>query len=432
MLEDIISKILGDKGESASDVNKKLCEMLESVSDENKKLRDRLEVKEKEVDSYKKMNVERREQYSNLRKLYNGVKIERNEYYNLYSKLLNKNNESERQYEDFMKKGNKTKVAQYLGKKVDSLQNELDVSKQMSDNDKKHMSDLELKNRILYRTNAYLKKRLEVYHSLHEGKNDAFNNVIATVNELEQAFRTTFEFTEPSLKGMAELFRKEKTKMEYMYADLKRTDKMFEKITKAQQRLEREKEEYETNKKMVEELYPEFSYLIKNKKSVLEQISNLKRWKEELKDNKLKDAYEMLKVQEFEYEQRKNRLLKNMALLKREEKWFHSELVGMDRQRDKMINENIEIQRKLYAEIEKNEQVLFIIRSLNRMNPLYEKITEELVASISNEKNRRIVSSFLKGESIYEIAQKEGKSATSVQRIFLLAINALRKIKAQG
>lgn len=432
MLEDIISKILGDKDESASDVNKKLCEMLESVSDENKKLRDRLEFKEKEVDSYKKMNVERREQYSNLRKLYNGVKIERNEYYNLYSKLLNKNNESERQYEDFMKKGNKTKVAQYLGKKVDSLQNELDVSKQMSDNDKKHMSDLELKNRILYRTNAYLKKRLEVYHSLHEGKNDAFNNVIATVNELEQAFRTTFEFTEPSLKGMAELFRKEKTKMEYMYADLKRTDKMFEKITKAQQRLEREKEEYETNKKMVEELYPEFSYLIKNKKSVLEQISNLKRWKEELKDNKLKDAYEMLKVQEFEYEQRKNRLLKNMALLKREEKWFHSELVGMDRQRDKMINENIEIQRKLYAEIEKNEQVLFIIRSLNRMNPLYEKITEELVASISNEKNRRIVSSFLKGESIYEIAQKEGKSATSVQRIFLLAINALRKIKAQG
>ena len=47
MLEDIISKILGDKDESASDVNKKLCEMLESVSDENKKLRDRWNLRRK-------------------------------------------------------------------------------------------------------------------------------------------------------------------------------------------------------------------------------------------------------------------------------------------------------------------------------------------------------------------------------------------------
>ena len=58
-------------------------------------------------------------------------------------------------------------------------------------------------------------------------------------------------------------------------------------------------------------------------------------------------------------------------MLKREERWVHSELVGMNKQRDELINENIEIQRQLYAEIEKNEQVLFIIRSLNSMNPLY-------------------------------------------------------------
>ena len=44
----------------------------------------------------------------------------------------------------------------------------------------------------------------------------------------------------------------------------------------------------------------------------------------------------------------------------------------MNKQRDELINENIEIQRQLYAEIEKNEQVLFIIRSLNSMN-LYMK-----------------------------------------------------------
>ena len=94
----------------------------------------------------------------------------------------------------------------------------------------------------------------------------------------------------------------------------------------------------------------------------------------------------------------------------------------MNKHRDELINENIEIQRQLYAEIEKNEQVLFIIRSLNSMNPLYEKITKELVASVRGEKPRHIVSSFLKGESIYEIAQREGKSATSVRRMVLLSL----------
>ena len=131
--------------------------------------------------------------------------------------------------------------------------------------------------------------------------------------------------------------------------------------------------------------------------------------------------------QEFEYERRKSRLQKNMALLKREEKRFHSELAGMGKQKDIMFNENIKIQQQLYVEIEKSEQVLFIIRSLNSMNPLYEKIMEELVASVRGEKTRRIVSSFLKGKSPYEIAQKEGKSATAVQRMVLLVIKKLKK-----
>ena len=246
---------------------------------------------------------------------------------------------------------------------IDFLQYELDVSMEISDNNKKHIFALDLKNRILYRKNICLKKRLEVYHSLHEGENDAFNTVLGIVNELEEAFRTTFEFTEPSLKGMAKLFKEEKARMENLYAGAKRMDEMFEKIVKAQDRLDREVEGYKIDKKMVEELYPKFSYLVRNKKKVLERLSNLERWEEELKDNNIKDAYERLMEQEFEYERRISRLQENEALLKREERWLHSELVGMNKQRDELINENIEIQRQRYAELEKNEQVLFIIRS---------------------------------------------------------------------
>ena len=290
----------------------------------------------------------------------------------MYSELLNENKDLKKSYENFVK----AKNAQYLRKRKTSSQKDVDALNLKLEKARACISDLEAKNEFFYQESIHLKKRLDVYYSLHEGKNDVFDTVTGIVDELEKAFRVTFEFTEPSLKGMAELV----------------------------------------------ELYPRFYYLIKNKKLVLEQISNLKRWEEELKDNKIKDAYERLMEQEFEYERRKSRLQENEALLKREERWLHSELVGMNKQRDELINENIEIQRQLYAEIEKNEQVLFIIRSLNSMNPLYEKITKELVASVRGEKTRHIVTSFLKGESIYEIAQREGKSATSVRRMVLLSL----------
>ena len=64
--------------------------------------------------------------------------------------------------------------------------------------------------------------------------------------------------------------------MEYQYANIEYVDKMFDKIMKAEKSLKEKEEKFETNKKMVEELYPRFYYLIKNKKLVLEQINHEK------------------------------------------------------------------------------------------------------------------------------------------------------------
>lgn len=278
MLEDIKENMLGEKHESLLDENKMLRELLKSALDENKKFCEDLELKQKEVDSYKKMNIEGKEEYGNLRKLYDGAKAERNEYFRMYSELLNENKDLKKSYENFVK----AKNAQYLRKRKTSSQKDVDALNLKLEKARACISDLEAKNEFFYQESIHLKKRLDVYYSLHEGKNDVFDTVTGIVDELEKAFRVTFEFTEPSLKGMAELFRKEKAKMEYQYANIEYVDKMFDKIVKAQKSLKEKEEKFETNKKMVEELYPRFYYLIKNKKLVLEQISNLKRWEEEV------------------------------------------------------------------------------------------------------------------------------------------------------
>ena len=62
MLEDIKENMLGEKHESLLDENKMLRELLKSALDENKKFCEDLELKQKEVDSYKKMNIEGKEE----------------------------------------------------------------------------------------------------------------------------------------------------------------------------------------------------------------------------------------------------------------------------------------------------------------------------------------------------------------------------------
>lgn len=211
MLEDIKENMLGEKHESLLDENKMLRELLKSALDENKKFCEDLELKQKEVDSYKKMNIEGKEEYGNLRKLYDGAKAERNEYFRMYSELLNENKDLKKSYENFVK----AKNAQYLRKRKTSSQKDVDTLNLKLEKARACISDLEAKNESFYQESIHLKKRLDVYYSLHEGKNDVFDTVTGIVDELEKAFRVTFEFTEPSLKGMAELFRKEKAKMEY-------------------------------------------------------------------------------------------------------------------------------------------------------------------------------------------------------------------------
>ena len=123
MLENIKENMLGEKHESLLDENKMLRELLKSALDENKKFCEDLELKQKEVDSYKKMNIEGKEEYGNLRKLYDGAKAERNEYFRMYSELLNENKDLKKSYENFVK----AKNAQYLRKRKTSSQKDVDA-----------------------------------------------------------------------------------------------------------------------------------------------------------------------------------------------------------------------------------------------------------------------------------------------------------------
>lgn len=180
-------------------------------------------------------------------------------------------------------------------------------------------------------------------------------------------------------------------------------------------------------KEKVLKIYPRYIEMKRALREIELEQENLKKQESDFKKREKILDLEQLIQREFDYEQRKSRLLENEIKLKREEKWMKEELRYLEREKTRLIDENIRSQRLIYLETEKNEHLLFVLRSFNMMNPLYESIVYEMTSSIKNIRIRNIISDYLMGKSFYEIAHAEGKSMVSIKRTFLLSTYALRK-----
>lgn len=273
--------------------------------------------------------------------------------------------------------------------------------------------------------------------ALQEGGSETFNSVLQRVVDAEDAVLEIYEIYKDKNNSLTDLKEKEKVNKAAIANSQNEIKKYNEIIAFRNKRvntkimkLEKMQAKFEQEKKLVAEIYPRFRYVLSNYDYIKREWERLKKIEKDVERLRIEKDYDALMLKKADYVKEKERLDENLKNLEREQKWFRQEQRLLEKQEDKYFDYVVRVQSKLYAEIEKNERTLFIIRSLNQMNPLYEKVTEDLVASIRNKNARRMVSSFLKGESVYEIAQAEGKTAASVRRVFLLSVNALRK--AQG
>lgn len=198
-------------------------------------------------------------------------------------------------------------------------------------------------------------------------------------------------------------------------------------------KFEKEKNELEKAKDGLKSTYGDYEYLMNNganirtralkmrclAKNITRQLSDKENGIDALMEKK--DELNSLKIQLHEKER----------LFEREQKWLKREETLLRKQEDRMYEYSVSVQRKLYEEIEKNEQMLFIIRSVEAVNPVYEQIVKNLVSCLKNERIQYIVSAYLKGKSFYEIAQDMGVSAVHVKRSYMVAINKLKALSAK-
>lgn len=166
-----------------------------------------------------KMNIEGKEEYGNLRKLYDGAKAERNEYFRMYSELLNENKDLKKSYENFVK----AKNAQYLRKRKTSSQKDVDALNLKLEKARACISDLEARTSLFIKRAFTLRSGL-TFILLAWRQKRCFRYRDWHCRWTWESVPGHFRIYRAKAKGWASCLWKEKAKMEYQYANIEYVD----------------------------------------------------------------------------------------------------------------------------------------------------------------------------------------------------------------
>lgn len=202
-----------------------------------------------------------------------------------------------------------------------------------------------------------------------------------------------------------------------------------ERVERKKLKIEKDKEEITYISNNIKSIYADYEYWIQNRDGISARAAKLKYLDQDI-TKQLGDKEQEIDAFQEKTEELyllKEKFLQKEKELEREQKWLRQEEAQLRKQEKQMYDYSVNVQSKLYREIEKDEQALFIIRSLEAIAPVYEQVVTNLVSCLKNERIQYIVFSYMLGKSFYEIAQDIDTLAVNVKRTYMLAIDELSK-----
>lgn len=284
---------------------------------------------------------------------------------------------------------------------------------------KREIDQIVEKNQLMMNQREIADKELSLLRTwnMHEVK-DA-NRLIETYQGLVHEIETSASFYYSNKKILEEI----DSRQGELCMDKKR-------VERGMSQLKRERDNLVVLTRTLRASYPDYEFWLLHKDLVKEDLDRLTSWNRNViqnlasKENEielflqksdeldlLKDGYEREK-EAFECEQRR---------LKQEERRLRI-------QEARMYDYAVNVQRKLYEEIEKNERVLFIIRSLAAMDPFYGQVVAYIASHLKGKRVQYIVAGYLQGKSFYDIGQELDMPSTLVRRTYWVAIGKLHSL----
>lgn len=190
----------------------------------------------------------------------------------------------------------------------------------------------------------------------------------------------------------------------------------------------KESQRLSDRKEFLVKVYPNYLWVLKHTDKINEMKKDLEGTLKKLAPAFSLEDYENQKLKEEKFKMQRTELAQQLESHRKEEKDFIREQAKFRNKVASMRDTQYLLENEIAAIVEKEEQLLFVLRAFYKSIPLYDLVLQFLLSFVKNPAQKRVVMQYFKGKSAYEIGQDEkGKSKWQIERIIEAATRKLYK-----
>ncbi|MDD2951837.1 MAG: hypothetical protein PHC95_01545 [Parabacteroides sp.] len=181
----------------------------------------------------------------------------------------------------------------------------------------------------------------------------------------------------------------------------------------------------EERKRLFARLYPDYVWVTKYKDEIQRQKKILEGDLKDLAPGFTLEKYEELLLKKEKYEKEKSGVYRKLDQLKKDKRIFDKERLQFDKKVAAFKQSKITQEGEITQLLEEYGQLLFVLRSFYKNHGLYEILLDDYLSKIDSVVDQRITRAYFLGESVYEIAREESKSAGYIRQVLARVVDVI-------
>ncbi|MBV4228046.1 hypothetical protein KSZ12_19725 [Parabacteroides distasonis] len=181
----------------------------------------------------------------------------------------------------------------------------------------------------------------------------------------------------------------------------------------------------ENRKRLFARIYPDYVWVTRYKDEIERQKKILEGDLKDLAPGFTLEKYDDLLQKKEKYEKEKSVVYRKLDQLKQDRKIFNKERLRFDKEVAEFRQSKTCMEGEISQLLEEYDQLLFVLRSFYKNQGLYERLLDDYLSRIDGAKKQRIVRAYFLGDSVYEIALREGRSREYIRHVLAMVVDVI-------
>lgn len=192
-----------------------------------------------------------------------------------------------------------------------------------------------------------------------------------------------------------------------------------------ERQLSKMEQQLENRKRLFARVYPDYVWVTRYKDEIERQKKILEGDLKDLAPGFTLEKYDDLLRKKAEYEKEKSVVYRKLDQLRQDRRIFEKERRQFDKEVAALKQSQICMEGEISQLLEEYDQLLFVLRSFYKNHGLYERLIDDYLPRIDSAKKRRITKAYFLGDSVYEIARRENKSAEYIRHVLAMVVDVI-------